>query len=325
MRVFRRRISGGYLAVFGMALLLAADIRFADNYPALRVDPHDHVADLIAASGVAVAFVLTYLAALTGLPSPGRQLLASALAYVERQGSTFAAGDAEGKVPQEEFRRLEEFLDRALDLARNDGEAIDAHHLFMRVIALAKPERQETEISIHELEKLGYSHFRATFLSSIVFKPNAERRHLLRATVLCAAIFSYTSLIYFLQLGHYIDASAVLMLGYPILTVVGAGFAVALSLRMWPHVVDEAAVRSILGMVTQAMQDKIDRSTNVLDNVIAMAREKRRREQPAAAPARSVTQEMLNEGVRTLSALLPSPPVEIVRGVYVAMSDAAPR
>jgi hypothetical protein len=321
-----RRLRGGFVTLFAVAAVFIIDFTLSVQLPTLKLwaccKPGEHIADLIAASGVAVAFVLTYLSALTGLPSPGRQLLASALGHIKYHDPDLAAIDEDGRITLDEFRRLQEFLDDARDLEPNDQGVLTACDLFMLIVNLAKPPHIRPHPTVRDLEDLGYTHTRAKFLSGIVFKRDAEKKLLLRATILCAIIFSYTSLIYCLELLGVMKSSFVIMLGYPMLAIVGAGFAIAMALRMWPHVIVYDVVGAVIPPMEAAMQRAVaEASTDELDEVLDEAR---RRQQPGALAVEEtaeleITSEMIEEGVSVLSASSRLAQPRLVEDVFRAM------
>jgi hypothetical protein len=232
--------------------------------------------------------------------------------------------DPEGRIPHADFLKLERFLDSALDLAKHDPAVVDAYRLFMHVVALAKPNHWGPDTTIDQLETIGYSHFRAYFLHTVVFRPNAERRHLLRATILCAVVFVYSIAMYLLHLHDHGRESIAMILAYPILGVVGGSFAVALSLRMWPHQVAPEAIGAILRLLEDAMRLKVVRSTNVLDEVIASATAKKAAlEALQAEVAEGITQQMLEDGLRVLEETPVHSADVFVCSIYAAMRRAA--
>jgi hypothetical protein len=271
----RPRIRGGVLTAVVVIAVFLVDLAISRSFPQLKdwecCAPNEHVGDLIAASGVAVAFVLTYLAALTGLPSPGRQLLASALSHIKNLDPELAAIDEDGRISQNEYRLLQEFLDDAQDLGKNDEAVLTATTLFSLIIALAKPSHIRPNPTIEQLESLGYAHFRANFLSSIVFKRDAEKRMLLRATILCAIIFGYTSVVYCLEFLRLMDSSVAMLIGYPLLAAIGFGFATAMGMRMWPHTVEYDVIGAIIPPMEAARQRTIARDIRSLDDVVDAA------------------------------------------------------
>jgi hypothetical protein len=269
----RLRIRGGFLTVAVVVLILATDLWIARCCPQMIPDlwgkPKEHIGDLIAASGVAVAFVLTYLAALTGLPSPGRQLLSSALGHIKLDEPELAAIDEDGRVTNDEFRQLNRFIRDAKDLAPNDPEVQKACDLFDVIVKLAKPPHIREMPAKGKLEELGYSRVRAAFLRSVVFKKDAEKCWLLCATILCSLVFTYSTVVYCLEAAQVMPASIVMPLGYPILALVGMAFSTAMSLRMWPHFVDEALLTPALAPLQQAWSRRVETlTTSDLDDYL---------------------------------------------------------
>jgi hypothetical protein len=254
---------GALFTLLIVIVILALDIALSWAVPTLPPPftdccaPSAHLGTLIAATGVAVAFVLTYLAALTGLPSPGRQLLTSALGHIKLHNPDLAAYDEDGRISQAEFQAIETFLDDAEDLAPADETVSSAAELLRTIANLAKPPHIRPTPEKEVLYRLGYGVIRAWFLRTIVFRRDSEKRNLIRAAIGCAIVFSYALLVYCLEVLGLMKASVFILIGYPITGFIGAIFAVALGMRMWPHVVERRAIEPLLGPLTQAIERRI--------------------------------------------------------------------
>jgi hypothetical protein len=284
MRALKSRVPGGYWVLALVAVVFVADVLISKNWWASitafigtkHLHPKDHFADLFAASGVAVAFVLTYLATLVALPSPARELLSSVLMQMADVAQNFEAIDPEARISPEEFVRLQELLDRAVDNDRNNPEVLDSYETLMKVVALAKLPQMNVSDARELLTKLGYSHYRANFLASVVFQKNTEKCHLLRATILAAIVFGYASVVDILYILGCVENSIVLPLGYLILGIMGVMFAVAFALRIWPHGVQYAVIKPIVESLIKSNQTKENHAVRVdLESTVLRAADAR--------------------------------------------------
>jgi hypothetical protein len=269
-------IPGGYVALAATMLVLAADVWLSHKFPASPCCViEDHVEDLIAGTGVAIAFVLTYLAAQVALPSPGRQLLSSMLGHMPRQEPELAVIDEIIPLTEAHFTSFREFVKTAKLGAPNDQDVLAACETFMKVVNLSRPQHTRDEPTIFDLESLGYSHLRASFLMSVVFKKDAEKRILLRASVIGAIVFCYTILMKWLSEYDLMESSyAMVVGGYAALFMLALGFAVALALRMWPHTLPKAAIEAALRSIQQDTERRAHKLTGEgMDTVVALVEE----------------------------------------------------
>jgi hypothetical protein len=305
----------GELALGGLAFLLIIDFLVSQAIPNSSFlteccTVNDMAGDLIAASGVAVAFVLTYLAALTGLTSPGRQLLSSVLSELQKSNPGLAIHDEDARMEVGDFEQLEDSFDemRHYDDVGSDEvrKRLDAScDLLLVVVGLAKPPHVRPTPTVAELRKLGYSDVRAWFMCRFVFKRDAERRVLLQAAVLTAAVFFYTIICRCLESVGVLHYSVILPLGFPILASIGFLFGVALALRMWPHDVDAIVIEPLKAPLARKLQRDIANATSVLGSVAEIVREKSAA-QPPATTSSQVSEQQINESNTP-------PPREVVR------------
>jgi hypothetical protein len=64
-------------------------------------------------------------------------------------------------------------------------------------------------------------------------------------------------------------ASIAMLLGYPLLALVGIGFSIAMSMRMWPHVVEARLLEPAIGPFEEAHRRRVEALTTVeLDDLI---------------------------------------------------------
>lgn len=260
------RIRGEFIAASVVVTCAVLDIWISHNhrqwFPPECCAPSAHMGNVITSVGVAVAFVLTYLAALTGLPSPGRQLLSSALGHIKLDAPDLAAIDEDGRISHEEFQSLQAFITNARDLAPTDLQVSAACESFMLVVNLAKPQHIRPRPEASDLRKLGYSFLRAHFLSSFVFKKDAEKCWLLATTLFCGIIFSYVTASYFFETVKIVEFSKFIFIAYPTLAVIGAAFSVAMILRMWPHAVEDEVLKPALAPLAAAWRQRVEALVN---------------------------------------------------------------
>jgi hypothetical protein len=269
VRAYMHGVPGGFLAFYVLILVFVADVWLSSKYPhATCCKIHNHLTELIDGAGVAVAFVLTYLAALIALPSPGRQLLSSALGYLAREDPELAAIDEDVPLTKENFEFFREFANNARDRAmmigtynRDELASVEkACDLFVSIVNLARPPHRRANPTEDDLEKMGYCHPRAHFLARIVFRRDAEKRWLLRASVLCAIVFAYAVVMKWLSQYHWLEVSfALVLLGYLIIFSIAVGFSIALALRMWPHTVERSLIAAALGPLEEELKGRAAR------------------------------------------------------------------
>ena len=294
----------GELVVGSLTFLLLIDFLVSQAFPASPFlseccTVNDMAGDLIAASGVAVAFVLTYLAALTGLTSPGRQLLSSVLSELQKSNPGLAVHDEDARMEVADFEQLEDSFD---EMRHYDGEGSDevrerldaSCDLLLVVVGLAKPPHVRPTPTVAELRKLGYSDVRAWFMCRFVFKRDAERRALLQAAVITAAVFFYTVICRCLEGLGALHYSVVLPLGFPILASIGFLFGLALALRMWPHDVDAIVIEPLKAPLAGKLQKDVANARSVLGSVAEIVREKSAGQLPTNSSPQ-VSDQQINE------------------------------